>query len=92
MLETNGYFFFYYAAKIKLTLSKAVKAKPELVPSLLTLALNDAMTYDKVRLHFILFIHHSSVIAQLLKNSINLCRLQNLVEPMDPYGSGTCFS
>ena len=53
-------FFFNYAAKIKLTLSKAVKAKPELVPSLLTLALNDAMTYDKARLHFILFIYHSS--------------------------------
>lgn len=51
-------FFFNYAAKIKLTLSKAVKAKPELVPSLLTLALNDAMTYDKVRLHNII-IHES---------------------------------
>ncbi|CAN6980006.1 unnamed protein product [Brassica oleracea var. botrytis] len=36
-----------FQSKIKLTLSKAVKAKPELVPSLLTLALNDAMTYDK---------------------------------------------
>lgn len=30
------------------TLQNRLQAKPELVPSLLTLALNDAMTYDKV--------------------------------------------
>lgn len=47
-------FHFYYAAKIKIAFSSAVKAKPELVPSILTLALNDAMTYDKVMLHITL--------------------------------------
>ncbi|KAG0527311.1 hypothetical protein BDA96_06G222900 [Sorghum bicolor] len=36
-----------FQSKIKDTLYVAIKAKPELVPSLLTLALNDAMTYDK---------------------------------------------
>ncbi|CAH2070571.1 unnamed protein product, partial [Thlaspi arvense] len=36
-----------FLSKIKLMLSTSVKAKPELVPTILTLALNDAMTYDK---------------------------------------------
>lgn len=36
-----------FQSSIKDTLYKAIKAKPELVPSLLTLALNDAITYDK---------------------------------------------
>ncbi|CAD6262434.1 unnamed protein product [Miscanthus lutarioriparius] len=36
-----------FQSKIKDTLYVAIKAKPELVPSLLTLALNDAITYDK---------------------------------------------
>ncbi|ONM14285.1 Thylakoid lumenal 29 kDa protein chloroplastic [Zea mays] len=36
-----------FQSKIKDTLYVAIKAKPELVPSLLTMALNDAMTYDK---------------------------------------------
>ncbi|KAF0892309.1 hypothetical protein E2562_014870 [Oryza meyeriana var. granulata] len=35
------------APSIKSTLSTAITAKKELIPSLLTLALNDAMTYDK---------------------------------------------
>ncbi|XP_065880781.1 thylakoid lumenal 29 kDa protein, chloroplastic isoform X1 [Euphorbia lathyris] len=36
-----------FQSSIKGTLYTAVKEKPELVPSMLTLALNDAMTYDK---------------------------------------------
>lgn len=36
-----------FQSKIKILLSTTIKAKPELVPSLLKLALNDAMTYDK---------------------------------------------
>ncbi|KQJ84404.1 thylakoid lumenal 29 kDa protein, chloroplastic isoform X3 [Brachypodium distachyon] len=36
-----------FQSSIKGTLTAAIQAKPELVPSLLTLALNDAMTYDK---------------------------------------------
>ncbi|XP_071722732.1 thylakoid lumenal 29 kDa protein, chloroplastic-like [Rutidosis leptorrhynchoides] len=32
---------------IKTTLSKSIQEKPELIPPLLTLALNDAITYDK---------------------------------------------
>ncbi|GJN01849.1 hypothetical protein PR202_ga19150 [Eleusine coracana subsp. coracana] len=36
-----------FQSNIKETLYTAIKAKPELVPSLLTLALNDAITYDK---------------------------------------------
>lgn len=36
-----------FQSKIKDTLYVAIKAKPELVPSLLTMALNDAITYDK---------------------------------------------
>ncbi|KAM3389408.1 hypothetical protein ACQJBY_011500 [Aegilops geniculata] len=36
-----------FQSSIKSTLTTAIEAKPELVPSLLTLALNDAMTYDK---------------------------------------------
>ncbi|KAL3034451.1 hypothetical protein AAZX31_02G195300 [Glycine max] len=34
-------------AKIKETLFTAIKGNPDLIPSLLTLALNDALTYDK---------------------------------------------
>ncbi|XP_010538933.1 PREDICTED: thylakoid lumenal 29 kDa protein, chloroplastic [Tarenaya hassleriana] len=34
-------------SKIKETFSTSLKGKPELVPAVLTLALNDAMTYDK---------------------------------------------
>ncbi|CAL5419753.1 unnamed protein product [Camellia sinensis] len=34
-------------ASVKGTLFTAIKANPDLVPSLLTLAMNDAMTYDK---------------------------------------------
>ncbi|OWM79980.1 hypothetical protein CDL15_Pgr006284 [Punica granatum] len=36
-----------FQSRIKGTLFTALKANPELVPSVLTLALNDAMTYDK---------------------------------------------
>ncbi|XP_039819557.1 thylakoid lumenal 29 kDa protein, chloroplastic-like [Panicum virgatum] len=36
-----------FQSSIKDTLYTAIKAKPELVPSLLTLVLNDAITYDK---------------------------------------------
>ncbi|KAG8043367.1 hypothetical protein GUJ93_ZPchr0458g22791 [Zizania palustris] len=36
-----------FQSSIKGTLSTAITAKKELIPSLLTLALNDAMTYDK---------------------------------------------
>ncbi|VAH51420.1 unnamed protein product [Triticum turgidum subsp. durum] len=36
-----------FQSSIKSTLTAAIEAKPELVPSLLTLALNDAITYDK---------------------------------------------
>ncbi|OVA18421.1 heme peroxidase [Macleaya cordata] len=36
-----------FLSKVKGTLYDAIKANPELLPSLLTLALNDAMTYDK---------------------------------------------
>ncbi|XP_062184539.1 thylakoid lumenal 29 kDa protein, chloroplastic isoform X3 [Phragmites australis] len=36
-----------FQSSIKNTLYTAITAKPELVPSLLTLALNDAITYDK---------------------------------------------
>lgn len=36
-----------FQSSIKGTLTAAIEAKPELVSSLLTLALNDAMTYDK---------------------------------------------
>ncbi|XP_050215341.1 thylakoid lumenal 29 kDa protein, chloroplastic [Mercurialis annua] len=36
-----------FQCNIKKTLSIALKEKPELIPSILTLALNDAMTYDK---------------------------------------------
>uniref|UniRef100_A0A0A9DLU1 Plant heme peroxidase family profile domain-containing protein n=1 Tax=Arundo donax TaxID=35708 RepID=A0A0A9DLU1_ARUDO len=36
-----------FQSSIKDTLYTYIKAKPELVPSLLTLALNDAITYDK---------------------------------------------
>ncbi|XVE95259.1 hypothetical protein REPUB_Repub02eG0080800 [Reevesia pubescens] len=36
-----------FLSSIKETLSKAIKGNPDLIPSLLTLALNDAMTYDK---------------------------------------------
>ncbi|EEF48545.1 L-ascorbate peroxidase, putative [Ricinus communis] len=36
-----------FQSNIKGTLYTALKEKPELVPSILTLALNDAMTYDK---------------------------------------------
>nr|XP_010933064.1 thylakoid lumenal 29 kDa protein, chloroplastic isoform X1 [Elaeis guineensis] len=36
-----------FQSNIKDTLSAAVKGYPDLVPSILTLALNDAMTYDK---------------------------------------------
>ncbi|KAK4428616.1 Thylakoid lumenal protein, chloroplastic [Sesamum alatum] len=36
-----------FQSKIKGTLATALKGNPELIPSLLTLALNDAITYDK---------------------------------------------
>ncbi|XP_015692138.1 thylakoid lumenal 29 kDa protein, chloroplastic [Oryza brachyantha] len=36
-----------FQSSIKTTLATAITAKKELIPSLLTLALNDAMTYDK---------------------------------------------
>ena len=36
-----------FQSSIKSTLATAITAKKELIPSLLTLALNDAMTYDK---------------------------------------------
>ncbi|KDP41418.1 hypothetical protein JCGZ_15825 [Jatropha curcas] len=36
-----------FQSSIKGTLSTAIKGKPEVIPSLLTLALNDAITYDK---------------------------------------------
>ncbi|XP_049388076.1 thylakoid lumenal 29 kDa protein, chloroplastic [Solanum stenotomum] len=36
-----------FQSKIKLTLYDAIKANPDIIPSLLTLALNDAITYDK---------------------------------------------
>ncbi|KAJ4843536.1 hypothetical protein Tsubulata_016339 [Turnera subulata] len=36
-----------FQSSVKETLSTAIEGKPELVPSLLKLALNDAMTYDK---------------------------------------------
>ncbi|MED6108869.1 Thylakoid lumenal 29 kDa protein, chloroplastic [Stylosanthes scabra] len=36
-----------FQSKIKGTLFAAIKANPDLIPSLLTLALNDAVTYDK---------------------------------------------
>ncbi|XWS14967.1 hypothetical protein CRYUN_Cryun35bG0053900 [Craigia yunnanensis] len=36
-----------FLSSIKETLSKAIKGNPDLIPSILTLALNDAMTYDK---------------------------------------------
>ncbi|CAL5402895.1 unnamed protein product [Camellia sinensis] len=36
-----------FQSSVKGTLSTAIKANPDLVPSLLTLAMNDAMTYDK---------------------------------------------
>ncbi|KAH7567717.1 hypothetical protein ACOSP7_010187 [Xanthoceras sorbifolium] len=36
-----------FLSNIKETLQKAIKGKPDIIPSLLTLALNDAMTYDK---------------------------------------------
>ncbi|KDO81045.1 hypothetical protein CISIN_1g046960mg [Citrus sinensis] len=38
-----------FISNIKETLQTALKGNPDLIPSLLTLALNDAMTYDKVR-------------------------------------------
>lgn len=36
-----------------LSISHLFQGKPELIPSLLTLALNDAITYDKVRQNFV---------------------------------------
>nr|AFF18848.1 APX [Dimocarpus longan] len=36
-----------FLSNVKGTLQIAIKGKPELIPSLLTLALNDSMTYDK---------------------------------------------
>ncbi|KAK9095659.1 hypothetical protein Scep_027128 [Stephania cephalantha] len=36
-----------FRSNIKETLFKAIKENPEIIPSLLTLALNDAITYDK---------------------------------------------
>ncbi|KAL0440004.1 UNVERIFIED_CONTAM: Thylakoid lumenal protein, chloroplastic [Sesamum latifolium] len=36
-----------FQSKIKGTLATALKGNPELIPSILTLALNDAITYDK---------------------------------------------
>ncbi|RZC73940.1 hypothetical protein C5167_049425 [Papaver somniferum] len=36
-----------FLSKVKSTLYRNIKANPELIPSLLTLALNDAMTYHK---------------------------------------------
>ncbi|KAJ8772082.1 hypothetical protein K2173_027259 [Erythroxylum novogranatense] len=36
-----------FQSNIRQTLSTAIKGKPELIPSILQLALNDAMTYDK---------------------------------------------
>ncbi|XP_028091068.1 thylakoid lumenal 29 kDa protein, chloroplastic-like [Camellia sinensis] len=36
-----------FQSSVKGTLFTAIKANPDLVPSLLTLAMNDAMTYDK---------------------------------------------
>lgn len=36
-----------FISNIKETLQTALKGNPDLIPSLLTLALNDAMTYDK---------------------------------------------
>ncbi|KAF7850372.1 hypothetical protein BT93_L5549 [Corymbia citriodora subsp. variegata] len=36
-----------FLSSVKSTLFTAIKGNPELIPSLLTLALNDAMTYDK---------------------------------------------
>ncbi|PHT50718.1 Thylakoid lumenal 29 kDa protein, chloroplastic [Capsicum baccatum] len=36
-----------FQSKIKTTLFDAMKANPDIIPSVLTLALNDAMTYDK---------------------------------------------
>ncbi|KAJ0989868.1 hypothetical protein J5N97_008224 [Dioscorea zingiberensis] len=36
-----------FQSNVKETLYTAIKGKPELLPSILTLALNDAMTYDK---------------------------------------------
>nr|KJB64231.1 hypothetical protein B456_010G038200 [Gossypium raimondii] len=36
-----------FLSSIKETLAKAMKGNPDLIPSMLTLALNDAMTYDK---------------------------------------------
>ncbi|KAM7253122.1 hypothetical protein ACFE04_025740 [Oxalis oulophora] len=36
-----------FQTTIKITLSKYINEKPEIIPSLLTLALNDAITYDK---------------------------------------------
>ncbi|CAL5374743.1 unnamed protein product [Camellia sinensis] len=38
---------FEFQSSVKGTLFIAIKANPDLVPSLLTLAMNDAMTYDK---------------------------------------------
>lgn len=36
-----------FLSKVKETLFSGIKEKPEIIPSILTLALNDAMTYDK---------------------------------------------
>ncbi|XP_019055936.1 PREDICTED: thylakoid lumenal 29 kDa protein, chloroplastic isoform X2 [Nelumbo nucifera] len=36
-----------FLSSVKATLSTTIKGNPELIPSFLTLALNDAMTYDK---------------------------------------------
>ncbi|CAN4122324.1 unnamed protein product [Withania somnifera] len=36
-----------FQSKIKVTLFDAMKANPDIIPSILTLALNDSMTYDK---------------------------------------------
>uniref|UniRef100_A0A2P2M1M7 Thylakoid lumenal 29 kDa proteinic isoform X1 n=1 Tax=Rhizophora mucronata TaxID=61149 RepID=A0A2P2M1M7_RHIMU len=36
-----------FQSSVKGTLSNAIKGRPEIIPSILTLALNDALTYDK---------------------------------------------
>ncbi|KAJ0960221.1 hypothetical protein J5N97_001954 [Dioscorea zingiberensis] len=38
---------FEFQSNVKETLYRAIKGKPKLLPSILTLALNDALTYDK---------------------------------------------
>lgn len=58
-----------------------LQKNPNIVPSLLTFALNDAVTYDRARLKFFLSLNLHTV---LDFSAFNFCRLLKLEGHMDP--------